>query len=609
MNNKKIQEKDHVVVKFAGDSGDGIQLTGTRLTATTALEGEDVSTFPDFPAEIRAPQGSLYGVSGFQLHFGKKVFTPGDECDFLIALNPAGLVVNRDSVKEGGTIIIDSDSFTDRFMDKAGLTKEKLEEIEANFNIIKTPITTLTQKALKDLDHDPKLAQKAKNMFALGMVLNIFSYSTEFTKNFFDKKFSKKPEIAEANKAVLEGGYNYAEAIQLLPSYRIEGSVSEKGIYRNISGNTAVSLGFMSAAEKAGLKLFIGSYPITPASEILEEIASYKQLGAVSFQAEDEIAGIVSAIGASYAGNLAITATSGPGLALKTEAMGLAVMTELPLVIINIQRGGPSTGLPTKTEQTDLLASIFGRSGESPVPVFAPRTISECFDLAYFASKIALEHMTPVILLTDSFLANGSEPWKIKKIKDLQEIKTRQLKKQNKSYQPYKRDINFIREHALPGTKGLEHRIGGLEKEDVTGNVSYTPDNHEKMSLNRKQKVEKIAAKLGLLEIEGNPNADILLVGWGSTYGHLKSALIKLADENISVALLQFNYIYPLPENTGNILKKYKKILVCELNFGQFFNYLRMNFPDNDYESLSKVRGVPFKVSEIIGAVKKLLNK
>jgi 2-oxoglutarate/2-oxoacid ferredoxin oxidoreductase subunit alpha len=605
---KEIIKRDHVVVKFAGDSGDGIQLTGTQLSDTSAFVGEDVSTFPDYPAEIRAPQGSVSGVSGFQLHFGKRVFTPGDKCDFLIALNPAALKANIQLIKDGGTIIVDMDSFTNRFMDKAGLSEDELNSVKTIYNFVQSPIGSMVQEVLKDSDMDLKFILKTKNMFSLGMIFNIFSYPLDYTINFLNEKFKNKPKIAKANIKVLKAGYSHAHAIQLLPSYRVEPAKLSEGLYRNISGNTATAWGLLAAAEKAGLDFFLGSYPITPASEILEEIARRKDTGAKAFQAEDEIGGIVSAIGAAFAGNLVATSTSGPGLALKAEAIGLAVMTELPLVIIDAQRGGPSTGLPTKTEQGDLLQAIFGRNGESHVPVIAASSPSNCFYYAYYAAKIALEHMTPVILLTDSFLANGSEPSKITLLEDLPEIKTKLVSKNEKQYLPYQRDENLVRNWAIPGMKGFEHRIGGLEKADIIGNVSYTPENHEKMTALRKQKVMNLSAVFPDLKVENNHNQDILVAGWGSTYGHIHTAINELKEEGINIAQAHFNFIYPLPKNTGEVLSKFKKIIVFELNMGQFYNYLKMNHSCHNVISYTKVQGIPLNVDEIKEEIKRVIK-
>lgn len=604
-----VIECDNVVVKFSGDSGDGMQLTGTQFSNTSALIGDDVSTFPDYPAEIRAPQGTVGGVSGFQLHFGEDVNTPGDYADVLVAMNPAAIRANVRWVKRGGTIIYDADSFTPKNIKKAGYKEDPIKEDNLNgFNLIKAPISSLTKDTLKDLNLDPKSILRSKNMFALGMVYWLFQRPLDHTESFIETKFKKKPGVIEANKKVLRAGYYYGETTHAMPVYKVSHSKKiEKGCYRNINGNTATAWGLIAAAEKAGLELFCGSYPITPATEILQELAHRKDLGVKSFQAEDEIAGICTTIGASFAGDLGVTTTSGPGLALKSEAIGLAVITELPLVIVNVQRGGPSTGLPTKTEQSDLMQALYGRNGECPAPVIAASTPSDCFDYAYKACKIALEHMTPVILLTDGFLANGSEPWKIPKMADMPEIEVHLAKEGEEDYQPYRRFTDkMIRKWAIPGTKGLEHRIGGLEKMAVTGNVSYVPENHQVMTDEREEKVRRIANFIPEQKVEGNENADVLIIGWGGTYGHLKTAVKELNEEGKEVAFAHFNYINPLPKNTEDILSRYKKIIVCELNMGQFANYLRMNFPKYEYKQYNKVQGLPFTMHELKEAVNKL---
>ncbi len=606
--NKKIIEVDEIVVKFAGDSGDGMQLAGTQFSNTSAFIGDDVSTFPDYPAEIRAPQGTVGGVSGFQLHFGKNVDTPGDFSDVLVAMNPAALKANIRWIKDGGTIIIDIDTFTEKNYEKAGFDAGELEKIKQDYNLIQAPITSLTSESLKDTGLDRKSITRSKNMFALGIVYNLFDRPLNFTENFFNEKFGKKPLIAEANKKVLREGFNYALSVHAMPSYRVHSSSIEKGIYRNINGNTAVAWGLIAAAEKANLPFFLGSYPITPASEILQEVAARKDLGAKIFQAEDEIGGVVTSIGASFAGHLAATSTSGPGLALKSEAIGLAVITELPLVIVNVQRGGPSTGLPTKTEQADLFQALFGRNGECPVPVIAASTPSDCFKYAFEASKIALEYMTPVLLLTDGFLANGSEPWKIPKMSEMPEIKTNFVGKDTKEYLPYLRDPETLaRKWAVPGMEGFEHRIGGLEKMDKTGTVSYVPENHELMSKLREEKVQKLENVFPELEVEGDKDADLLVISWGSTYGHLTTTVRELKEEGKKVAHAHFNYIYPLPKNTKDIFKNYKKILVCEINLGQFAKYLRMNYPEFQYMQYNKIQGLPFTVVELKEKINQIL--
>ena len=606
---KKIIEVDQVVIKFAGDSGDGMQLTGTQFSNTSALLGDDVSTFPDYPAEIRAPQGTVGGVSGFQLNFGKKVDTPGDFADVLVAMNPAALKANVVWAKDGATIIIDTDAFTDKNFVKAGCNEEKLKEIYNDFNVIEAPITSLTKESLKDSGLDAKSMVRSKNMFALGMVYCIFDRPMEHSVTFLEKKFAKKTAVAEANIKVLKDGFNYAVTIHAMPSYRVHSSTIEKGVYRNVNGNTATAWGLLAAAEKANLPFFLGSYPITPASEILVEIEKRRDLGAKAFQAEDEIGGIMTSIGAAFAGHLAATSTSGPGLALKGEALGLAVITELPLVVVNVQRGGPSTGLPTKTEQSDLFQALFGRNGESPVPVIAASTPSNCFNYAFEAAKIALEHMTPVVLLTDGFIANGTEPWKIPAMKDMPEITTQFIGKDTKEYLPYLRDEKMVRKWAVPGMKGYEHRIGGLEKMEVTGNVSYVPENHEAMSIERDEKVKNIVNDIPELEIEGNKDAEVLVVGWGSTYGHLTTAVREMNEAGTKVAHAHFNYINPLPKNTADVLSKYKEIIVFELNLGQFAKYLRMMHPNNHYEYYDKIQGLPLTVTEIKEKVNQILEQ
>ncbi len=605
-------ELDDVVIRFSGDSGDGMQLTGTLFSNTAALLGNDIATFPDYPAEIRAPQGTVGGVSGFQVHFGhSRVKTPGDLADVLVAMNPAALKANAQWLKPGATIILDVDNFTPKNIEKAGYKEDPIKEEKLeDYNLIKAPITSLTKRALEDMGLDMKSVLRSKNMFALGMIYWVFNRPLKFTEDFFKSKFKTKPQIIEANERVLKAGYYYAETIEALhPTYVVKPAEIEKGIYRNINGNTATAWGLVAAAEKAGLQLFVGSYPITPATGILEELALRKDLGVITIQAEDEIAGITTSIGASFAGLLAATTTSGPGLALKSEALGLAVITELPLVVVDVQRGGPSTGLPTKTEQSDLMQVLYGRNGESPVAVVAASTPANCFHYAFEAARIALEHMIPVVLMTDGFLANGSEPWKLPKTSELPKIKTRIVPEGTKDYQPYKRDPETLARYwAIPGTPGLEHRIGGLEKDEITGNVSYDPVNHQVMTKIRAEKVKRIANNIPDLEVEGDQDAPLLLVGWGSTYGHLKSAQEEMSREGKKIALAHFHYINPLPGNTAEVLGKYEKILVCEMNMGQFADYLRTNFPKYEYHQLNKVQGLPFTVAEIKDAANKLLE-
>ena len=611
-NNTKVVDLEKVVIKFAGDSGDGMQLTGTQFTDTSALLGNDLATFPDYPAEIRAPQGTVAGVSGFQIHIGRiDINTPGDIADVLVAMNPAALKANKNWIKKGGTIIVNIDSFTKKDLQKAGYESSPLEDNSfEGFNIIQAPITKLTRESLKDSGLDGKSIGRAKNMFALGIVYWMFNRPMEQTESFLKRKFSNRPEVVEANIKVMHAGYNFADTIEALSSsYTVLSANLEQGTYRNVMGNQAIAWGFLAAAEKAKKELFLGSYPITPASDILHELAKHKNLGVKTFQAEDEIAGICSAIGASFAGSLGITTTSGPGFALKGEALGLAVMTELPLVVVDVQRGGPSTGLPTKTEQSDLMQALYGRNGESPTVVLASSTPANCFDWSYMASKITLEHNTPVVLLSDGYLGNGAEPWKIKSIKDMPDI-IPNIAKEGEEYQPYKRDENTLaRKIAIPGTKGLEHRIGGLEKEDVTGDVSYDPENHEKMCGIRAEKIRLISELIPQQKILGGEDSDLLVVGWGGTYGSLYSAVDNLIFEGESIALCQFNYINPLPKNTGALLKKFKKIVVCELNSGQFANYLRMNFQGIEFNQYNKIQGLPFTTSELKSHFKTLLSK
>jgi 2-oxoglutarate ferredoxin oxidoreductase subunit alpha len=612
MSEKIVQEVEEVVIRFSGDSGDGMQMTGMQFSDTSALVGNDIATFPDYPAEIRAPQGTVGGVSGFQLHIGQKeIHTPGDYADVLVAMNPAALKANFEWVKPGGTIIVDIDSFTEKNLKKAGYENNPLEQYKGgDFNIVEAPISQLTLETLKDTGLDKKTMLRSKNMFALGMAYVIFNRPLTFTEQFFDNKFAKTPEIAEANKSVLRAGANFANTIEALRSYRVNPAKIKKGKYRNISGNVATAWGFIAAAEKAGLQLFIGSYPITPATEILQELSARKDLGVKAFQAEDEIAGICSALGASFAGSLAVTTTSGPGLALKSEAIGLAVITELPIVIVDVQRGGPSTGLPTKTEQSDLLQAVFGRNGESPAVVIAASSPSNCFQYAFQAAKIALEHMTPVILLTDGFLANGSEPWRMPSMKDLPAIIPPIAKEGTENYQAYRRNAeNLVRQWAIPGTPGLEHRIGGLEKSDGSGNVSYLADNHEKMVKNRGEKVQRVANYIPEQKLVGDHDAEICLIGWGGTYGHLLTAVEELRKSGMKAALIHFNYIMPLPKNTKELLGKFKKFMVCELNSGQFANYLRMNYPEFHYHQYNKIQGLPFTATEIKEAVIKLMEE
>lgn len=603
-----------VVIRFVGDSGDGMQLTGTQFSDTSAMFGNDIATFPNYPSEIRAPQGSLYGVSGFQVHIGSvEISTPGDNVDLLVAMNPAGLKTNLHAVKPGHTIIVDTDAFTKKNLEKAQYDANPLEDGSlSNYRVIEVAMTSLTKEALKDVDGlDNKSITRSKNMFALGMVYWMYDRSTDYTIDFFNKKFKSKPEVIEANTKVLNAGFYFAETLELIPNaYTISPAKMAEGTYRIIMGNTATAWGFLAAAEKSGLELFLGSYPITPATDILHELVKHKHFGVKAFQAEDEIAGISSAIGAAFAGDLAITTTSGPGLALKGEALGLAMMIEVPLVVVNVQRGGPSTGLPTKTEQSDLLQALYGRNGESPVIVIAASTPANCFNYAYHASKLALEHMTPVILLTDGYIANGSAPWKIQSVSDMPEIKNRIVSEYKEGWHPYDREEESLaRNWAIPGTPGLEHRVGGLEKDKVTGNVSYVPENHEYMVKIRSEKIKRVQNFIPDLTTEFAQEGDLLVVGWGGTYGALHTAAKELnSDGYFNIGYAHFNYINPLPKNTEEIFKKFKKIVVCELNNGQFAQVLKINFNNLNIIQFNKVQGLPFGNSELVEKFKQLVK-
>lgn len=597
-----ITELEKVVIKFAGDSGDGMQLTGSQFTDTSALLGNDLATFPDYPAEIRAPQGTTFGVSGFQVHIGNvEINTPGDNADVLIAMNAAALKVNLNALRAGATIIVDTDNFKSKDLEKAHFDTNPLEDGSLDgYNLIEAPIGSLTRESLKDSGLDGKSIARCKNMFALGIVYWMFNRPLNHTESFLEKKFGDKSNLAEANKKVLMDGYHYAETLEILAStFVIPPAHIERGFYRNIMGNQATAWGFLAASEKSGINLVLGSYPITPASDILHELSKQKQFGVKIVQAEDEIAGICVAIGASFAGSLGITTTSGPGLALKSEAIGLAIIAELPLVVVDVQRGGPSTGLPTKTEQADLLQALYGRNGESPAIIIATSTPSDCFEFTYMACKIALEHMTPVILLSDGYLGNGSEPWKMPKMENMPEIKAPVLKPGVKDWQPYERDADRkARLWAIPGVPGYEHRIGGLEKDFISGDVSYDPVNHEKMVKMREEKVMNVANFIPELEVFGKHEGDLLVVGWGGTYGALRTAVSQLSAQ--SVAHAHFNYIKPLPKNTAEVFKRFKKILVCELNLGQFCKYLRGIYPEFDFIPYNKVQGMPFTTSELM---------
>ena len=608
---RSVAEVEDVAIRFVGDSGDGMQLTGTQFSDTSAMFGNDIATFPDYPSEIRAPQGSLYGVSGFQVHIGHKdIATPGDDVDVLVAMNPAGLKTNLFALKPGQMLIVDSDSFTKKNLEKAHYDTNPLEDGSLeNYKVIEVAMTTHTREAVKDLGLDNKSILRSKNMFALGIVYFIFNRSMDHTIEFFEKKFKKKPLIVEANTKVLKAGFFYAETLELISTtYKVAPSEMPKGMYRMLNGNTATSWGLLAAQQNSGLELFLGSYPITPATDILHEMVKHRYFGVKTFQAEDEIAGITSSIGAAFAGDLAITTTSGPGLALKGEAIGLAMMIELPLVIINVQRGGPSTGLPTKTEQSDLLQALYGRNGESPVIVIAASTPANSFNYAYEACKLALEHMTPVILLTDGYIANGSAPWKIKKASDMPPIKNQLVPKGTTGYTPYQRDEKSLaRKWAIPGMEGLEHRVGGLEKDKDSGNVSHVPTNHEYQTNIRAEKVKRVQNVIPEVKAEYNEEGDLLVIGWGGTYGSLSTVVHEMSDEGHKIGHLHFNYINPLPKNTKDILKKFKKIIVCELNKGQMVMVLNSHFSEFEYLQYNKVQGLPFTTIELKDKFKQLV--
>ena len=609
MQHKVIDTKD-VVIRFAGDSGDGMQLTGSLFADMSAIFGNELSTFPDYPAEIRAPQGTVSGVSGFQVHIGSEhITTPGDFCDLLVAMNPAALKANAKWLKRTAMVLIDSDTFDDTGLARAGFEGDPIAEMHIeDRTIIVAPITTLTHESLKDSGLDKKTIEKCKNMFTLGMACYIYNRPMEYIFQYLERKFGKKkPQLVEPNKKVLKDGFNYAANIQAIANtYSIEPAAQPKGLYRNINGNQATAWGLLAAAEKANLPLFCGSYPITPATGILEELAIHKSLGAKTLQAEDEIAGICTAIGAAFAGNLAVTTTSGPGLSLKSEAMGLAVMTELPLVIVDVQRAGPSTGIPTKTEQTDLNQALYGRNGECPMVVMAAHSPAGCFDAAFNAAKIAVEHMTPVLLLTEGFLGNGSEPWLIPSMKDYPKI-VAPFAQPNVPYKPFHRDPETLaRKWAVPGMAGCEHRVGGLEK-NHDGVISSDPMNHDLMVKERMEKVQRVANYIPELKVDGAESGKLLVVGWGGTYGHLLSAVQEVRAEGVDVSFAHFDYIMPLPKNTAEVFEKFDKILVCELNSGQFVNYLRAVMPQFKYEQFNKVQGQPFLVQEIVSAIKENL--
>jgi 2-oxoglutarate ferredoxin oxidoreductase subunit alpha len=613
---RKEEVLQDVVIKFAGDSGDGMQLTGSQFTNNTAMLGIDLATFPDFPAEIRAPQGTLPGVSGYQLRFSSdRVFTPGDECDVLVAMNAAALKANLKGLKKGGRIIANTDGFDAKNLRLANYPEgvNPLEDDSlTNYEVIKMDVTKMTREALKEVTMGIKEKDRAKNMFVLGFLYWMYNREMDNTINFIREKFGKKPEIMESNIKVLQAGFNFGDTTETFTTrFRVEKARMEPGTYRSVMGNQALAYGLIAAADKSGLQLFLGSYPITPASDILHELSRHKSFGIKTFQAEDEIAAITSAIGASYGGSLGVTTTSGPGMALKAEAMGLAVMLELPLIICNIQRGGPSTGLPTKTEQSDLLQSYYGRNGECPMPVISASTPSDCFHAVYEAVRISVEHMTPVIFLSDGYIANGAEPWKFPMADDLHPVKVQyktELGDHEEKFQPYLRDEKLVRPWAIPGTAGLEHRIGGLEKQNITGNISYDAENHQLMVKIRQEKVDKIADHIPLQKLDsGAEKGKLLVLGWGSTYGAIKSAVNDLQLQGVSVSHAHLRYIRPFPKNLGTMLKNFEKVLIPEINNGQLIKIIRDQFLI-DAQGYNKIMGVPITKSEMIGKIKEIME-
>lgn len=613
-NTVKIKDVKDIVIRFSGDSGDGMQLTGTIFSNLSAIFGNQISTFPDYPAEIRAPQGTLSGVSGFQVHLGNQIYNSGDKADVLVAMNPAALKVNANFLKKDSVIVIDTDSFSKRDMEKALFaTEDPFVELGLTTQqIISVPITSLTKSSLEGMEMDMKSRIRSKNMFALGLVCWLFNRPLDVANHMLSAKFAKKPVLVQANLKVLADGFNYGQNTDTtISSYRVETVNVDKGYYLDVNGNTATAYGLIAASENSGKPLFLGSYPITPATDILHELVKFKQLGVKAIQVEDEIAGVCTAIGASFAGSLAATSTSGPGLALKGEAIGLAVMAELPLVVVDVQRGGPSTGLPTKTEQTDLRQALFGRNGESPIVVMAAASPTDCFDMAYWASKVALEHITPVILLTDGYIANGSSAWRIPDLDKYPSIVPHDVSqyKGNEWRSALRDDETMVRYWAEAGLEGYTHRIGGLEKDYTTGAISTDAANHQKMVNVRQAKVDKIADFIPQLELVGGEDADLLVVGWGGTYGHLREAVEKMDDAGQKVALAHFRFISPLPKNTAAVLKKFKKIIVAEQNNGQFAGYLQEKIEGLQISRYNKVEGQPFAVSDLIEAFTKKLGE
>jgi 2-oxoglutarate ferredoxin oxidoreductase subunit alpha len=610
---KEVHRIPSATVRFAGDSGDGMQLTGEQFTRTSALLGNDVSTFPDFPAEIRAPRGTLAGVSGFQVHFSSTdIYTPGDALDALVVMNPAALKTNLNDLRKGGVLIANSNNFEKKDLEMAGYEQNPLdsEVLENTYQVFKVPMSKLVKEALKETGLGVKEIDRCKNFFALGLVYWLYGRDMDPTVRFLEEKFATKPELLEGNLRALKAGWNYGETTDAFASsFTVDRAKLPPGVYKNISGNTALAWGLMTAAHLSGKELFLGSYPITPASDILHELSKYKNYGVRTFQAEDEIAAISSAIGAAYGGHMAITTSSGPGIALKTEAIGLAIMLELPLLVLNIQRGGPSTGLPTKTEQADLFQAIVGRNGESPLPVVAARSPADCFEVAQEAWRIATRLMTPVMLLSDGYIANGSEPWLIPDVTKLPkiEIKHPGPGQSGEKFLPYRRDELLSRPWALPGTKGLMHRIGGLEKQDVTGNVNYEPANHQHMVNTRAKKVENVATLIPLQEVEGPEKGELLVLSWGGTYGACKTAVEICLDQGLSVAHAHLRWLNPFPRNLEKILRSYKRVLIPELNMGQLRTFIRAKYLI-DAQGLNKVQGRPFAVQEVVGAIRQQLG-
>lgn len=606
----KVQFRQSIVVRFSGDSGDGMQLAGNIFSNVSAGLGDRISTFPDYPAEVRAPQGSLGGVSGFQVHIGHGVHTPGDECDVLVAMNPAALKQNAQFLRKGGAAIVDIDTFTQAGLDKAlYTTTDPYEELNLKAQVIEAPITTMVKEALKDTGMDLKSQLKCRNMFALGLVCWLFNRPMEAPLKFLKAKFAEKPDIYAANELVIKGGYNYGHNIHATVStYRIQSDEVRPGTYTDVSGNKATAWGLIKASEMSGRPLFLGSYPITPATDILHELAKRRDLGVKAIQMEDEIGGICSAVGAAFAGHLAVTTTSGPGLALKSEALGLAVMAELPLVLVDVQRGGPSTGLPTKTEQTDLNQALYGRSGESPLVVLAAASPTDCFKMAFQAARIAIEHMTPVILLTDAFIANGSSAWRIPEEGEYPVIKPNYVPESLKpTWTPFMRNALGIRYWAIPGTPGLEHVVGGLEKDYNLGVLSNDPINHAHMVETRRMKIANVANDIPELKLKGDPSADTIILGWGSTYGHILDAVNRLNNEGIKIAMTHIRYINPLPKNTAELLSRFKTVIVAELNTGQLASYLQSKIANLNICHVNKVQGQPFLVQEIVDGVKNIM--